>query len=195
MISRVRNEFSPSLYKIVSESSLWDWRYIWIFKEDKVVELLAVQKATWNSGKKIPSQDIPKMQIGVKECSGKVLYSCCAFRALSSRYPLLAVVTNRMFTWLKSCWPNTAVLRIHQVSVVEKLALPLNPPGLIIVMKGTGAAPLCSFYQKHILQVFSWHFLIQLNQGKLAHVPPQTPYLRISPINHKVVWKLPQDLT
>lgn len=83
---------------------------------------------------------------------------------------------------------------MHQVPTVEKLALPLNPLGLIIVMKGTGAAPLCSIYQKHTLQVFSWHFLIQLNQGKLAHVPPQTPYLRISPTNHKVVWKLPRDL-
>lgn len=83
---------------------------------------------------------------------------------------------------------------LHQVPAVEKLALPLNPPGLIIVMKGTVAAPLCSIFQKHTLQVFSWHFLIQLNQGKLAHVPPQTPYLRISPTNHKVVWKLPWDL-
>ena len=48
--------------------------FLWILK------FVAIQKATWNVGKKIVSQDTPRLQISVKECSRKaVVYSCYAF--------------------------------------------------------------------------------------------------------------------
>lgn len=143
--------------------------------------LMVVQKPIWNSGKKIRFGICPRFKSESNNVLGKY-YILAMLLSLFLRYPLLAIMTSGMLTWMNICWSSTAVLCIHWVSVVTNLHCTLNPTHLILLRRGTGAASLSSIYH------FMSTFLMLFNSAESRECGSgSSSNVRISLINHQAI--------